>query len=71
MATSVGQMTKNEFQALLEHVIEEKLVEILGDPDEALRLKKAARDRLIRQRRAVANGERGELLDETVQRLGL
>jgi hypothetical protein len=51
--------------------VEQKLKEIFGDPDEGLELRADVRDRLLRQKKAVAKGERGEALDEVVKRLGI
>jgi len=71
MSTSVAQMTKKELAQMLSNVVEQKLVELLGDPDEGLELKASLRKRLIRQKKAVAKGERGEDFSETRKRLGL
>ena len=71
MASKVAQMTKNELQEMIETTVEQKLLELLGDPDEELHLKKVVRDRLLRQRQAVAAGERGRPLKDVVRRLGL
>jgi len=71
MSTSVAQMTKKELAQMLSNVVEQKLVELLGDPDEGLELKANLRKRLIRQKKAVAKGERGEDFSETRKRLGL
>jgi len=70
MAATVAQMTKDELRKMIEVVIEQKLFELLGDPDEGLPLRKRVRDRLVRQQQAVANGERGEPFDDVVRRLG-
>ena len=70
-AETVAQMTKEELREMIEWVVEEKLVELLGDPDEGLELRESVRQRLLRQKRAVANGERGEPLEEVLKRLGL
>jgi hypothetical protein len=67
MTTVVAQMTKDELQEMMETIIERKLLEILGDPDEDLELRAAIRDRLLRQRKAVAAGERGEPFAQVVQ----
>ena len=67
----VGEMTKEELREMIEEIIEEKLLELLGDPDEGLPLRKAVRERLLRQRQAVAQGDRGEPLEEAIRRLGL
>ena len=71
MATTVGDMTTGELKAMIEAAIEEKLLELLGDPDEGLPVRKALRERLVRQKQAVAAGERGEALDDVAQRLGV
>jgi hypothetical protein len=70
MAT-VAQMTKDELREMIETIIEQKLLELVGDPDEGLPLRKTIRNRLLLQKEAVARGERGEPFEEVVQRLGL
>jgi hypothetical protein len=71
MSTTVAQMTKDELQEMMGAVVEQKLVELLGDPDDGLSLKKSVRDQLERQMAAVARGERGKPLEEVIRRLGL
>lgn len=70
MAT-VAQMTKDELREMIETAIEQKLLELLGDPDEGLLIQEAIRDRLLRQRQAVTGGERGEPFESVIRRLGL
>lgn len=71
MATKVVHLTTDELKDIIGAVVEQKLIELFGDPDEGLQLTKAFRTRLARQKKAVAKGERGELLDDVVARLGL
>ena len=75
MTETIGQMTKEEFKrmigAVVEATVEQKLIEILGDPDEGLEIRDAVRDRLLRQRQAVAAGEQGLPIEDVVQQLGL
>ncbi len=71
MTTIVAQMTKEEFKEMLEAVIEQKLLEMFGDLDEGLEINESMCDRLLRQRRAVVAGERGEPFEDVVRRLGL
>jgi len=71
MSITVAQMSKHEFKQMLEMTVEQKLLELLGDPDEGLELRKSVRARLIRQKKAVAAGERGEPFEDVVRRLGL
>ncbi|MFQ6002566.1 MAG: hypothetical protein ACE5KJ_02345 [Candidatus Zixiibacteriota bacterium] len=70
MAT-VAQMTKDELREMIETIVERKLLELLGDPDEGLPIRKTIRDRLLRQKRAVGSGERGEPFEDAIRRLGL
>ena len=71
MATKVSQMTTDELRDLIGAVVEQKLVELFGDPDDGLEINDSLRRRLIRQKKAVARGERGEALEDVVKRLGL
>jgi len=71
MADTVAQMTKEELREIIETSIEQKLLEILGDPDEGLEIRKAVRDRLWQQKQAVAAGERGKPFEDVVRQLGL
>jgi len=72
---TIVQMTQDEFKEMLESVVEEmverKLIEILGDPDEGLEIRSEVRERLLRQRKEVARGERGRPLEDVVRELGL
>ena len=71
MAATVARMTKHELKEIIESTVEQKLLELLGDPDQGLVLKKTVKDRLLRQQKAVASGQRGESLAAIVERLGL
>jgi hypothetical protein len=64
-------MTTEQFRQMLGDTIEQKLVELLGDPDEGLPVRRSVQARLLRQRRGVARGERGEPLEGVARRLGL
>jgi len=71
MAAKVAEMTTDELREMIETTIEQKLRELLGDPDEGLPIRKSVRDRLSRQKQAVAAGERGEPFEDVVRRLDL
>jgi len=71
MAPNVGQLSTDELREIIGSVIEEKLKEILGDPDEDLDLRANIRERLLLQQQAVTEGERGDDLNEVAERLGL
>jgi len=55
---------------MIEASIKRKLLEVFGDRDEGLEIRESVRATLLRQK-AVAEGERGELLGHVVGRLGL
>ena len=71
MSSTIAHMTKREFAQMLSTVVEQKLVELFGDPDDGLVLKETLRRRLTRQRKAVAKGERGADFDAVRKRLGV
>ncbi len=71
MAKLVSQMTQDELKTLIESTVEDKLLELVGDPDEGLSIHQTLRRRLKRQKKSVEQGERGEPLDKAVKRLGL
>lgn len=71
MTTTVAEMTKEELQELIGAIVEEKLLQLFADPDEGLQVQDALRDRLLRQQRTVAAGERGASLDDVLAELGL
>ncbi|MFN0158755.1 MAG: hypothetical protein ACKVRP_11875 [Bacteroidota bacterium] len=69
MPSIIPQMTKKEFAQMLSSVVEQKLVELFGDPDDGLIMKETLRRRLARQSKNVAKGERGEDFATTRKRL--
>ena len=71
MTTKVVQVTADELREMIGAIIEQKLIELFGDPDDGLVMTKTLRNRLLRQKKAVAKGERGELFEEVVARLRL
>jgi len=71
MASTVAHMSKRELTEIVSSTVERKLLEILGDPDDGLTLKKNLRGRLLRQKKAVARGERGTDLASVRRQLSL
>ena len=69
--SSVARMTKEQLREMIGETVEEKLIELLGDPDDGLAIRSSVRARLLRQRRKVARGDRGESLDDVARKLGL
>jgi hypothetical protein len=74
-AETIDRMTQSEFKEMLETVVEatveRTLLEMLGDPDEALKIRSNVRDRLLRQRQGVAAGQYGQRFDDVVRQMGL
>ena len=71
MTDTVAQMTKEELRELIEAAVEQKFLELFGDPDEGLDIRESLHERLLRQKQAVTTGERGEPLDDVMRELGL
>jgi hypothetical protein len=71
MEKTVAEMTTRELRDMVGNLIEEKLVELFGDPDQGLELRDSLRERLLRQKRETAAGERGKDFNDVAHRLGL
>ncbi|HEY4760768.1 MAG TPA: hypothetical protein VIH42_09330 [Thermoguttaceae bacterium] len=71
MSVKVAQMTAKELQKMIGATVEEKLLELLGDPDRGLKIKKSLQKRLLRQKKEVSLGQRGEKLDSVAKRLNI
>ena len=63
-------MTVEELREMIGAVVEEKLRALL-DNEADLELNDELRERLLRQKREVENGERGEAFEDVAARLGL
>lgn len=68
---TVAQMSIAEFREMIEVIIEQKLLEMFGDPDEGLKIRESVQSRLLAQKEAVATGERGESLEDVIEQLQL
>jgi len=71
MSSTVAQMSKRELTQIISNAVEAKLVELFGDPDDGLQMKESLRKRLLRQKRAVAKGDRGTDLTSIRKQLSL
>jgi DNA primase large subunit len=67
----VSDLTVEEFEQLLEEVVERKLEEFLGDPDECLELTEWIEERLRETNAALKAGVRGIPHEELLHRLKL
>jgi PHD/YefM family antitoxin component YafN of YafNO toxin-antitoxin module len=70
MNGKVSQMTVDELREMIGAVVEERLRAVLDDEDD-LELSEELTERLLRQKKEVQDGERGEALEDVVARLGL
>jgi hypothetical protein len=64
-------MTKEELRELIEEIVEQKMLELIGDPDEGLPIREDLIKRLKRQKEQVSSGKRGKPLDEVMKEFGL
>ena len=71
LSVKVSQMTDVELRLLIDEIVEEKLLALLGDDEENLPLKEDLRKRLLDQKENVKKGDRGEAFEDVVSRLGL
>ena len=68
---TVDKLTVPQFEALLERVVERKLLELFGDADAGLEIKPTVKARLRRSIAAVKRGERGIPASQVAKELGL
>ncbi|MFO7773069.1 MAG: hypothetical protein R6V59_03910 [Dehalococcoidia bacterium] len=67
----VKELTVEQFKTLIQEAIEEKLEEVLGDPDEGLELREEVKERLRSSLAAREAGERGIPMDQVAREVGL
>ena len=67
----VKDMNVEELKALIQEAVEEKLEEILGDPDLGLELREEVKERLSRSLAAIQADEEGIPVDEVINQAGL
>ena len=68
---TVGQMSVRELEGVVKKVVEEKLYELIGDPDQSLDLRDAVKKRLRRTIRDEKRGKPGIPARKVARRLGL
>jgi len=65
------EMTVDELKILIRQTVEERLEEILGDPDSGIELNDSVRERLRRSLEATQAGATGLSPDEMIRKTGL
>jgi len=71
VTVKVKELSVEQLIALIQEAVEEKLQEILGDPDRGLELKEDIKERLKQSLSAVERGERGIPISQVVKETGL
>lgn len=56
---------------MIDEALEQKLIELFGDPDEGLQLRETVKKRLAKQRLMAERGEHGKDLAGVINELGL
>jgi len=64
-------MSIEEPKDLVAEVVEQKLAEMLGDPDLGMELKEAVKERLRKTSKAESEGERGISASEVAKKIGI
>lgn len=59
MAATVAELTPAELRAMIEEVVRDELLDVVGDPDEGLELRPEVRAQLEVQRERVRQGDLG------------
>jgi hypothetical protein len=71
MSDKIGNMTADELKDMIGEIIEEKLIELFGDPEDDLGIREPLKARLRQQMKDVAEGDRGKPLMNAARRLEL
>jgi hypothetical protein len=67
----VKELTVEEFKTLIQEAIEEKLEEVIGDPDHGLELREEIKEKLRSSAAAMQGGEKGIPIDQVARQAGL
>jgi hypothetical protein len=71
MSARVAELTVDELKQIIEEAVEQKLEEMLGDPDEGLELREEIKARLRSSLEAEHRGARGIPAQDVAAQLGL
>jgi hypothetical protein len=71
MSVRVAELTTEELKQIVQEAVEQKLVEMFGDPDEGLELREEIKIRLRQSLEAERRGVRGIPAEEVAAQLGL
>lgn len=68
---TVAEMTVDELRSLIENIIEDKLAELVRDPDQGLELREEFKQRLRRSLEAEKQGVPGIPAEEVAKEFGV
>jgi len=68
---SKSDLTMEKLRELIGEVVEEKLLELLGDPDAGLEIRDDVRERLLRSLDALERGEPTVAMEKLAEELGV
>jgi len=71
MSTTVAELTVDQLRQIIQEAVEQKISEMLGDPDEGLELREEIKARLRRSLEAERSGAKGIPAQEVAAQLGL
>lgn len=71
MSATTLDITAEELMALVKNIVDERIIEIIGDPEDDLELRDELKVRLLNQRKEADNGDYGIPLNEVLKRLEL
>ena len=71
MSARVAELTVDELKQIIQEAVEQKLSEMLSDPDEGLELREEIKARLLHSLEAERCGARGIPAQEVASQLGL
>ncbi len=67
----VKELTVEQLKTLIQEAVEEKLEEVIGDPDLGLELREEIKERLRSSLAAMQGGEKGTPIDQVARQAGL
>ena len=71
MTVKIKELSVEQLKTLIQEAVEEKLQEILGDPDQGLELREDIKERLKHSLAAVERGEEGIPIRQVAKEIGL
>lgn len=67
----IKDLTAEQLKFLVQEAVEEKIEEMLGDPDSGLKLREEVKERLFDSLVAMQSGEKGMAIDRAANEAGL